>query len=323
MNYFKRIIELFTADNVSASGKEAFYKWISNEKHTPEKQCALKELWQIVPEKATPDTWQSFDNLKEKAGIVIRKKWAYRLRIWQAAAAVLLLVLLSSIYFYFSNARFRVSDLIEQYVSVAEMEHITLPDGSEVQLNSKSVLFYPNSFDGKTRSVYLMGEANFKVVRNIQKPFIVKSSDFQVTVLGTEFNVAAYPEDSIMKTTVLSGSVKVAYNKLQSEITLSSNQQLAYNKFTRQHTMSNPDIQDVTAWQRGVLVFEETTLREIITVLERRYPYTFTYSLSKLKNDKYTFRFYNKATLTEVMDIIVRVVGDLQYKMENDTCVIY
>ncbi len=323
MNYFNRIIELFTTHDVPEPDKNAFYRWITDEKHADKKTRAMKDVWRSSTAKKTSGTLASFNSVKEKAGIPATRKTIPLLRIWQAAAAVLLIISISSLYLYFSKENRNMLGLIEQYVPVAEMRQLTLPDGSEVQLNSGSVLFYPKSFDGKSRSVYLTGEANFKVKRDTRKPFIVKSTDFQVTVLGTEFDISAYPEDSIVSATVLSGSVKVEYDNLRSEVVLEPGRQLAYNKHSHQHNLDYPDMQDVTAWQRGELVFKGSTLRDIITVLERKYPYTFTYSLGRLTSDQYTFRFGEKDTLPEVMDIITRVVGNLSYKIENNTCYIY
>lgn len=323
MNYFNRIIELFTTCDVSEPDKTAFYRWIADEKHADEKTRAMKEVWRHSTAKKTSAMRASFNSVRKKAGIPATRKKIFPLRIWQAAAAALFVVSISSLYLYFSKESGHIPDLIEQYVPVAEMRDVTLPDGSEVRLNSGSVLLYPKSFGGKSRSVYLTGEANFKVKRNKKKPFVMKSSDFQVTVLGTEFNVSAYPEDSTISATVLSGSVKVEYNNLRSATILAPDQQLAYNKHSRRHNLRYPDMRDVTAWQRGELVFKGTTLCDIITVLERKYPYEFSYNLSRITDDRYTFRFGDNDPLPEVMDIIMRVVGNLNYKIENNTCLIY
>ena len=145
-------------------------------------------------------------------------------------------------------------------------------------------------------------------------------NDFQVTALGTEFNVSAYPENPVLAATLISGSVLVEYNDLKSQVILKPNEQLAYNKDTRRHCLDNPDMKEVTAWQRGELVFREMSVKDIITVLERKYPYTFEYQLKNLKEDKYSFRFKDRAPLSEVMDIIVSVVGQMDYKIKGDHC---
>ena len=321
MNYFQQIIDLFSKHEFSKSGKKMFYGWLVDEEYACEKENALKQAWDATLAEPSNKTWLSYKDVKNKTGIT-RKNTSHSLRLWQTAAAISLILLLSTIYFYTKKYSPSSADLIEQYVPIAELLSITLPDGSEVQLNSQSVLLYPQNFDGKNRSVYLLGEANFKVKRDEKKPFVVKSSDFQVTVLGTEFDVCAYPEDSLVRTTVLSGSVKVEYDNLHSNAILSPNQQLVYHKKTKQGYLNNPNLADVTAWQRGELVFRGTTLKEIIGVLQRKYPFTFSYNLTELKNDKYTFRFKDNASFPEVMDIIVKVVGDIGYQIQENTCYI-
>ena len=106
--------------------------------------------------------------------------------------------------------------MIENYTPVADLHQVILPDGTEVILNSKTTLLYPEQFRGDTRSVYLIGEADFKVKPDKEHPFIVKSNGFQVTALGTEFNVEAYADDACLPATLLSGSVRVEFNNLQS-----------------------------------------------------------------------------------------------------------
>lgn len=200
------------------------------------------------------------------------------------------------------------------------MRSLTLPDGTKVQLNSKSTLLYPHEFTGDSRSVFLLGEANFKVKPDKKRPFIVKSNDLQITALGTEFNVSAYPESQEIATTLISGSIHVDYNNLTTSVILHPNEQFAYNRNNKKYDLSNPDMDDVTAWQRGELVLQKMTLTDIINVLERKYPYAFVYSIKNLKNDRFSFRFKDNAPLEEVMEIIVNVVGQMDYRIVEDKC---
>ena len=119
---------------------------------------------------------------------------------------------------------------------------------------------------------------------------------------------------------LISGSVLVEYNDLKSQVILKPNEQLAYNKNTHYHSLDHPDMKEVTAWQRGELVFREMSVKDIITILERKYPYTFEYQLKTLKDDRYSFRFKDQAPLSEVMDVIVNVVGQMDYKIKGDRC---
>ena len=213
-------------------------------------------------------------------------------------------------------------DLVECFIPTAEIRELTLPDGTRVMLNSRSTLLYPEQFAGKTRSVYLIGEANFQVKPDEKHPFIVKANDFQITALGTEFNVNAYPENNELIATLLEGSVKVEFNNLISNVILKPNEQITYNKQTRKRSLQSPRIEDVTAWQRGELVFSDMHLDEIFTSLERKFPYTFVYSLHSLNNKSYSFRFQQRATLEEVMKIITQVAGDVKYIIKGNKCYI-
>ena len=304
------------------STQQDFYKWLVDEEHTVEKDEALQKLWDDAHKRGTAaDMQESYELLKKNAGIpsVPRKRTIRPIHIWQAVAAVLFIVAASSVYLS-TIGKDTEANLIQQYIPTAEIRTLTLPDGTQVQLNSQSTLLYPQNFTGKDRSVFLIGEANFKVKPDKRHPFIVKSNDFQVTALGTEFNVSAYPENPVLAATLISGSVLVEYNDLKSQVILKPNEQLAYNKDTRRHCLDNPDMKEVTAWQRGELVFREMSVKDIITVLERKYPYTFEYQLKNLKEDKYSFRFKDRAPLSEVMDIIVSVVGQMDYKIKGDHC---
>lgn len=304
-NYFQKIVTLFTKNDYPESTQQEFYRWLVEDEHTAQKEDALKSLWNEAVEHAAP---------------LVRKEQRIRpLRIWQAAAAVFFLLAASSLYLS-TIGKDAEPNLLQQYIPTAELRSLTLPDGTQVQLNSQSTLLYPQEFTGKDRSVFLIGEANFKVKPDKKHPFIVKSNDFQVTALGTEFNVSAYPENEEIAATLISGSVLVEYNNLSSQMILKPSQQLAYHKNTRHHSLSTPDMMDITAWQRGELVFREMSIKDIITVLERKYPYSFEYQLKNLKEDKYSFRFKDKATLPEVMDVIVNVVGQMDYKIKEDRC---
>lgn len=321
-NYFLKILTLFTGYDYPKSTEQAFYRWLVDKKHLSEKDEALQNLWEeALKQDSAPNIHRSYEQLRKNAGIPSARK-EHRIRpihIWQTVAAVFFLLAASSIYFS-TIGKDAEPNLLQQYIPTAEMRTLTLPDGTKVQLNSQSTLLYPQEFTGKDRSVFLIGEANFKVKPDKKHPFIVKSNDFQVTALGTEFNVAAYPENPTTEATLISGSVLVEYNNLKSQVILKPNEQLAYNKYTNRHSLNTPDIRDVTAWQRGELVFREMSIKDIITVLERKYPYSFEYQLKNLKEDKFSFRFKDKATLSEVMDVIVNVVGQMDYKIKGDRC---
>lgn len=320
-NYIQQLVELFGHNSYSAGTQKKVQQWLADEDHVDEKNEALRELWKQAGEQRIPDGMQqSIRRMQQNLGIQSETSHRnYQLLIWRAAAIFLLAVSSVSIYLMLEKDR-PEKDLVECFIPTAEIRELTLPDGMHVMLNSKSTLLYPDQFTGETRSVYLIGEANFKVKPDKKHPFIVKANDYQITALGTEFNVNAYPESNELIATLLEGRVKVEFNNLMSNVILNPNEQLIYNKQTKQHNLRLPEISDVTAWQRGELVFSNMHLEDIFTNLERKFPYAFVYSLHSMKKNTYSFRFRNQATMEEVMEIISQVVGDVNYVLEGNKC---
>ena len=244
------------------------------------------------------------------------------LYLWRAAAVLFFAVSAISLYWAVSSQQVNTVDILQCHIPKAEMKEFDLPDGTHVILNAKSTLLYPESFDGNTRSVYLVGEGFFKVSPNKEKPFIVKANDFQVTALGTEFNVHAYPENKELKAMLVEGSIKVEFDGLSSNVILKPNEQLVYNTHTKKALVTEESAEDVTAWTDGSLIFKNMSLNDILMQLERKLPYTFVYSPKKMGDGTYSFRFKKDASLKEIMLIISRVVGNMHYEIRKDECYI-
>lgn len=320
-NYIQQLIEIFGHNDYSASMRKKVQHWLADEEHVDEKNEALHALWKQAGEQEIPQRMQqSIRRMQQNIGIQsATPDRRIQLFVWRVAATLLLAVSSVSTYLMLEKDRPQ-KDLLEHYIPTAEMRELTLSDGTHVMLNSESTLLYPDQFSGETRSVYLIGEANFKVKPDKKHPFIVKANDFQITALGTEFNVNAYPENDELVATLLEGSVKVDFNNLMSNVILKPNEQLSYNRQTKKSSLRLPRMDDVTAWQRGELVFSDMYLEDVFTDLERKFPYTLVYSANSLKDNTYSFRFRNQATLDEIMRIIEQVVGTINYEIKGNKC---
>ena len=117
---------------------------------------------------------------------------------------------------------------IQYYVSNGKREQVTLPDRSKVWLNSGSLLIYPSAFIGNEREVYLAGEGYFSVTKDKECPFIVKTNSVSVSVLGTEFNINAYPNIDKVVTTLEEGSIRMSLNRFDSSYLLEPDDQIVY-----------------------------------------------------------------------------------------------
>lgn len=153
---------------------------------------------------------------------------------------------------------------------------IMLSDGTKVWLNAGSQLVYPSVFLRNKREVILVGEAYFDVAKNQDKPFFVRTAELNVRVLGTKFDVSAYPEDDFVSTTLEEGSVglEIKGKGLLAEdkqIMLTPNQKISLNKATRETTVRVVDVSMYTSWKEGILKSESEDLIRLIKKIERYY----------------------------------------------------
>lgn len=151
---------------------------------------------------------------------------------------------------------------------------IRLSDGTLVWLNSGSRLIYPSAFTGKTREVLLLGEAFFDVHKNPEQPFIVKVNSLDIKVLGTRFNVSAYPEDSVVQTVLEQGLVAFhpgGAGWFEKDLQISPSQMAVYNRYKRETRVYTVNTDHYSAWTNGLLSFENTNLRNILKKMERYY----------------------------------------------------
>jgi transmembrane sensor len=181
---------------------------------------------------------------------------------------------------------------------------IILPDGSKVWLNAASTLKYPSSFSHSVRKVELFGEAYFEISKNKDKPFIVKSANQDVTVLGTRFNVENYSDEATVKTTLVEGAVKITRNapeQTKESLYLKPGQQSQLTD--RTIAVRTADINSVIAWTKGDFVFAEEGLTSIMRKLARWYDIDIEYRNAplQLRFDAIISRSNN---LPDLLDII-------------------
>lgn len=154
------------------------------------------------------------------------------------------------------------------FTNRGDKANIILADGTSVWLSSASSLVYPTTFSDDKRMVEVHGEAFFDVSHNPNKPFVVKSNDTEIEVLGTQFNMRAYPEVDFSETTLVAGSVRVRSKNSQRKIV--PGQQATVNK-KGEVAVVTANLQDVLSWQSDVYRFSNLTIEEILTELGRWY----------------------------------------------------
>ena len=166
-------------------------------------------------------------------------------------------------------------------IPYGNQSRIVLSDNTVIWLNAGSRLVYPSQFTGKTREVLLFGEGYFEVAKNAEKPFIVKTSNLDIKVLGTKFNISCYAEDNVIQTVLKEGSVSVRRNGagfFEKDIIMKPNQMTSFDKTTSQTKIQEVDTNYYTLWTKGLLSFEEIDFARVIKKLERFYNISIVFS---------------------------------------------
>lgn len=244
--------------------------------------------------------------------------------------------------FYFLNQRPQGDSLSYNQVitTKGQKSQVILSDGTRVWLNAETVLEYPVAFNKDQREVYLEGEAFFEVQKKENKiPFIVKTDDIDIEVLGTCFNVMAYADEETVETTVVEGSILVLTKGLEPsqerKVLLKTNQKATLIKKGSRVLLSEVeldkpmlvksvqttpsitptekeqilvsskvDVELHTAWKDDMLVFQSETLENITYKLERWYDVEVYIENEELKNCRYTGKFEHKETLSQLLEIL-------------------
>ncbi|NIG53839.1 FecR domain-containing protein [Chitinophaga sp. Cy-1792] len=177
---------------------------------------------------------------------------------------------------------------------------LMLPDGSRVWLNAMSTVRFPTRFSGKERRIIITGEAFFDIAPDKNQPFIVSANNTDITVLGTIFNVSAYPDDNTLKTTLLQGKVSVSSSNT---VILSPGQQAVSNPANGKQTIkiiANADTEQATAWMNGYFQFKQASVKEVMQQVSRWYDVEISYE-GPLPDKKFSGEISRSSKLSEVL----------------------
>jgi transmembrane sensor len=199
----------------------------------------------------------------------------------------------------------------EVVIPYGKKSELVLADGTKVWLNAGSRLAFPSRFTKNTREVFLEGEACFEVAKNEKQPFIVKAGSLDVKVLGTHFNVSAYPADATIETVLLEGSVAVekpkAFGLGKTEVVLKPSQKASFKKEQREFKVTDEaDVDIYIAWTYGWLKYNRESLSSVLRKVERYYNVEIQLPANYPGDDLIT----GKLDLKESLDAVMVVLAD-------------
>ena len=199
---------------------------------------------------------------------------------------------------------------------------ITLSDGTNVWLNSETKLIYPSRFVGKERKVKLIGEAYFKVAKDVNLPFIVESEGMDILVTGTEFNVSAYKGVSETVTTLIEGSVE-AYNNDKEKIKLIPGQQAYQTIGGSEFGKRLVDVDMIISWRKGYFSFDYQDLEEVMNNVSRWYDIDYKIIGKPERQEKLGGTFSKYKSLDELLAYLEQLVNVKITRKERSVTIIY
>ncbi len=191
--------------------------------------------------------------------------------------------------------------------------HVYLPDSTGVWLNSGSAITVLASYGRKNRNVELDGEGFFDVTHNKEKPFIVKAKNSVIQVLGTQFNLAAYAEDTAVKTTLIQGSVNVSAKN--NKIRLIPGQQAIVGQDSGIALNEDVNISEIIDWKEGYFRFNDKPIGEILTELAKWYPIE-EVQMNVVSPDNFTGSIKRSKLLGDLLNAISSV-SDLKFVVQG------
>lgn len=238
-------------------------------------------------------------------------------------AAVFLVALLLGTAGYFIGFQNPLQEIYstELVANVQNANEYVLPDGSTVTLNSESKISFQKRFKGQTREVSITGEAFFDVKSNPEKPFVINAGKAKIKVLGTSFNVSAYPENEKVEVVVETGRVEVSHKKNESE---AADEKIMLAPGEKGTLMEKENIleksmntdRNYLAWKTRNLVFDETPMKQVISHLKKVYHIDIQVKDKEI-NDMVLTAEFDKKPIDFVLNVVT-LTFDLDLNFEND-----
>jgi len=262
-----------------------------------------------VPTGAERRIWQRLTHSIEQPIVPLAPRLRPMWSTWRSIAAAVLLLIASASAFWLIKGWGDSSQLIVKTNTSESPLKIMLEDGSVVWLNERSTLEYRQPFARRKRDLLLRGEAYFEVAKDARRPFTVEAGGFNTTALGTSFNIRALADSSDLKVALLTGKVSIrALNNNKKPIgkpyLLNPGQQLRYRLSDRVLEVEKFDTQLILDWREGKWVFENETLVDVFTFLEKHYRINIQYDERNIRNCIVNSSFDKAESITNMLSIL-------------------
>ena len=304
----KEILQRYVEGNVSPEEIIAVVDWLDADESHVREFMALHKLNDISLLNQ-PDS--KVDVQKKKKTITFRQIGYELAKI----AAILILFWGGTKLYETTSVKENVIAYQTLYVPSGQRAELILPDSTHVWLNARSKLVYPISFGKDIRQVELNGEAYFDVIHNEKQPFVVKTPQMDIQVLGTEFNVTAYSSSSDFEVALLRGCIELSSPRLSSNYRMKEKEHIRLQN----NKLISKDISDYDyfRWKEGLICFNNESVATIIEKLKLYYDIDIEVYNQKFINSRYTGKFRTKDGIEQVLRVL-QIEHKFTYTKNND-----
>lgn len=294
----------YFSGNSTEEERLAIEKWLKETSEAEKQQYYdAEQIWGFTSgaqEEFLPDAEKGWQRFQLKAKLREKPKTSFP---WLKVAAAVSLLLIATYLMFNINAK---PEMIE-VASANDVEHVSLPDGSEIWLNRNTKISYAEDFNVDSRVVFLDGEAFFEVKKAEGKRFTVFTAETKTEVIGTSFNISARNNEPA-KIQVATGKVAFAMKEDEKSIFLEPGEEATLRKDT---IISQQIVdQNFRAWQNQRLIFSNTSLKELVAKLEAHFDSNIFIASEELYNCRFTVTF-NQQELEKILKVI-SLTGNLE-----------
>lgn len=308
-----RLLNKYIAGDALPEEKEQVTRWMKESEDNRQQLMKLHRIYNAT-------VWNG--NLRQSG--VTKKKPMVRY-LWSALKMAAVVAMVAFI-LHKEYEEYRFENSVEMQaitVPAGQRANLTLADGTTIWLNSNSTLRYPaNGFQSKERKVILEGEGYFEVAHDEEHPFIVSTAKYDIRVLGTTFNVSAYPKSNLFEASLIEGKVSVYSPGAPQEVVLQPNEKIEERegKLYKETFTSDNDF----LWRKGIYSFNNEPLETVFKKLEQYYEVEIINKNKEIATRPCTGKFRQKEGIEHVMKVLQKYVKfDYHQDDENNRITIY
>lgn len=309
--YKENLIVRYLNGNITNEEQLELKRWIEESPDHKREFLSLKDIWDssaTVKDTSGEQLAIFYKNLynKDKRSKIIL------IRSFVAVAAVLLVGLILSVLIPADNHN-SPENMQVFSVPLGSRSKVMLADSTEVYLNSGSELRYSPSYSSVNRVVSMSGEGFFKVKSDSKHPFIVKTTDFDIRVTGTRFNICSYNDNNYSTATLAEGKIELQMKSASQFLNIKPGEKFQLNRESNKYSLSIADVESETAWKDGEFIFKKIPFPDLVQRLERWYDVKLDCSSSELHDFVYTGKFKNQETIWQVLDAL-KLTSPIDYR---------